>query len=42
MDKELNKIHENFDSHKINNHTVQYKLPQHNKTQANLITGQPS
>ena len=28
-----------IDSNKINNHTVQYKILQHNKTQTYLITG---
>ena len=42
MDKKLDKIHENnYDANKINNHTIQYKILQHNKTQAYLITGQP-
>ena len=31
-----------FDSHRINNHTAQYKLLQYNKAQAYLIIGQPS
>ena len=42
MDKKLNKTHKNFDTHEINNHTVQYKFLQHNKRQPYHITGQPS
>ena len=26
MDKKLNEIHEKFDPHEINNHTVQYHM----------------
>ena len=42
MDKKLNEICENFDTNKINNYAVQYKILQHNKTQTYLITGHPS
>ena len=40
MDKKPNS--QNIDTNQINNHTVQYKILQHNKTQPYLINGQPS
>ena len=41
--KKLNEIHDNLIyTHKINNHTTQYKILQRNKTQTYLVTGQPS
>ena len=42
MDKKTQQIPRKFDTNKINNHMVQYKILQHNKTQTYLITGQLS
>ena len=41
--KSLTQSAKTFDTNKINNHTVQCKILEHNKkTQTYLITGQPS
>ena len=43
INKKLNnEIRENLIPTKFNNHTVQYKILQHNRTQTYLTTGQPS
>ena len=42
MDKKLKQNPRKLDPHEVSNHTIYYKLLQHNKTQTYLITGQPS